>query len=44
MTPPAAGAAPTSRARRAGLIKSARDIMRKGAGLNGDFDRLLWGS
>lgn len=33
-------AATTSRARLAAIIKSARDIMRKDAGLNGDLDRL----
>src|SRR5215204_3139083 len=30
----------TSRARLASTIKTARDIMRKDAGLNGDLDRL----
>src|SRR5690348_13785799 len=32
--------AATSRAQLSSLIKSARDIMRKDAGLNGDLDRL----
>ncbi|MFF7972206.1 N-6 DNA methylase [Streptomyces sp. NPDC007905] len=35
-----AAAATTSRARLASVIKSARDTMRKDAGLNGDLDRL----
>jgi type I restriction enzyme M protein len=35
-----AATATTSRARLASLIKSARDTMRKDAGLNGDLDRL----
>lgn len=30
----------TSKAQLSSLIKSARDIMRKDAGLNGDLDRL----
>lgn len=37
---PSAGPAPTSQARLAAVIKSARDIMRKDAGLNGDIDRI----
>ncbi|MET7766870.1 class I SAM-dependent DNA methyltransferase [Streptomyces sp. NPDC005393] len=42
MASPTKKAAPaaTSRTRLASLIKSARDIMRKDAGLNGDLDRL----
>jgi type I restriction enzyme M protein len=40
MTPPATKASSTSRSKLAGTIKSARDIMRKDAGLNGDLDRL----
>lgn len=42
MAPPKkkAAATPTSKARLASLVKSARDIMRKDAGLNGDLDRL----
>jgi type I restriction enzyme M protein len=40
MTPPASTAPTTSRSKLAGTIKSARDIMRKDAGLNGDLDRL----
>ncbi|MDP9799003.1 type I restriction enzyme M protein [Catenuloplanes nepalensis] len=40
MAPPKAATATTSRARLASLIKSARDTMRKDAGLNGDLDRL----
>ena len=40
MTPPAPKAPSTSRSKLAGTIKSARDIMRKDAGLNGDLDRL----
>ena len=32
--------ATTSRARLSSIIKSARDIMRKDAGLNGELDRL----
>jgi type I restriction enzyme M protein len=39
-TAAAANAASTSRAHLSSLIKSARDIMRKDAGLNGDLDRL----
>jgi type I restriction enzyme M protein len=35
-----ANGGPTSRAQLSSLIKSARDIMRKDAGLNGDLDRL----
>ncbi|MEX5710101.1 class I SAM-dependent DNA methyltransferase [Parafrankia sp. FMc6] len=35
-----AAAATTSRARLASIVKSARDTMRKDAGLNGDLDRL----
>jgi hypothetical protein len=38
--PPTAPAAGTSRARLGSIIKAARDIMRKDAGLNGDLDRL----
>jgi type I restriction enzyme M protein len=34
------GSSNTSRAKLSSLIKSARDIMRKDAGLNGDLDRL----
>lgn len=42
MTPPRAAAATdtTPRARLAAVIKRARDIMRKDAGLNGDLDRI----
>ncbi len=41
VTPPNGGAnGSTSRAQLSSLIKSARDIMRKDAGLNGDLDRL----
>ena len=45
LEPPNGGSAPangaaTSRAHLSSLIKSARDIMRKDAGLNGDLDRL----
>src|SRR5580692_706440 len=39
-TLPTAPAAGTSRARLGSIIKTARDIMRKDAGLNGDLDRL----
>ncbi|MGS2645089.1 HsdM family class I SAM-dependent methyltransferase [Streptosporangium sp. G12] len=40
MAPPAKKQDTTSRARLSAVIKSARDIMRKDAGLNGDLDRL----
>ena len=39
-TPSSAPAAGTSRTRLGSIIKTARDIMRKDAGLNGDLDRL----
>jgi type I restriction enzyme M protein len=39
-TPPTSPATGTSRARLGSIIKAARDIMRKDAGLNGDLDRL----
>src|SRR5213075_1995296 len=35
-----AGPAPTTAQRLGSLVKSARDIMRKDKGLNGDLDRL----
>ncbi len=38
--PPTAPVAGPSRARLGSIIKTARDIMRKDAGLNGDLDRL----
>ena len=38
--PPTASATGTSRARLGSIVKTARDIMRKDAGLNGDLDRL----
>ncbi|MEU8324112.1 N-6 DNA methylase [Nonomuraea sp. NPDC048881] len=40
MAPPVKKQDTTSRARLSAVIKSARDIMRKDAGLNGDLDRL----
>jgi len=40
MVPKKAATATTSRARLASIVKSARDVMRKDAGLNGDLDRL----
>jgi len=38
--PPRSATPTTPKARLAGVIKSARDIMRKDSGLNGDLDRL----
>lgn len=40
MAPTKTAKATTSRARLASIVKSARDTMRKDAGLNGDLDRL----
>ena len=39
-SPRAPSAAPTTQQSLGSLIKSARDIMRKDKGLNGDLDRL----